>query len=83
VWDRLNDRYVTATTRAVSVVPITTFQTEFNQDTIAYCLLTCQDDLSTLDYYRMTLHGGSLSRRDNNAFLNYVATNPYFDQVLM
>lgn len=82
VWDTLNDRYIRATTRTIASVPITTFQTEFNQDSIAYCLLACQDDLNTLDYYRMTLHKTSLSRRDNGAFLNYVATNPYFDQVL-
>jgi hypothetical protein len=82
VWDTLNDRYIRATTSAISVVPITTFQTESNQDSVFYCLLACVDDLSTLDYYRMTLHKTSLFKRDNNAFLNYVATNPYFDQVL-
>jgi hypothetical protein len=82
VWDTLNDRYIRATTRAITSVPITTFQTTFNQDTIAYCLLACQDDLNALNYYRMTLHKNSLSRRDDGAFLNYVANNPYFDEVL-
>lgn len=82
VWDTLSNRQITATTRAISVVPITTFQTAFNQDTVAYCFLACQDDLNTFNYYRMTLHEASLSKRDNSTFLNYVATNPYFDQVL-
>jgi hypothetical protein len=82
VWDTLNDRYIRATTTAISVVPITTFQVEFNQDSVAYCFLSCQDDLSTLDYYRLTLHKAALSRIDNSSFLNYVAINPHFDQVL-
>ncbi|WP_052598805.1 DUF4249 domain-containing protein [Aureispira sp. CCB-QB1] len=82
VWDTLNDRYVKASATALPAVPIKTFKAEFNKDSVAYCLLTCEDDLNTFNYYRMTLHKFSLSKKDPNALFNHVATNPYFDQVL-
>lgn len=82
VWDTINDRYVSATTQAMPVVPITTFKTTFNADSIASVVLSCQDDLTTNNYYRMTLHKNTLSRLNKGAVFKYVAENPYFDQVL-
>jgi hypothetical protein len=87
VWDTINDRYVTAVTKLIEPAPISNFQvvfdgTEQNGDSVAYCILGCVENSNTLDYYRMTVHKSSLFTEDNNSLFKYIATNPYFDQVM-
>jgi len=82
VWDTLNDRYATASTKFIPPVDINTFRVEFKDATLAYCLLGCPDNPNTEDFYRMTLHKSSLFMRDEQSMFNYVAKNPFIDQVM-
>ncbi len=86
VWDIENDRYVTATTRFMPIVPINEFSygaftNEAEPQTIV--TLSCKDDLQTRNYYRFTLHKNSLWEQDTSGGLfSRTATNPKFDVVL-
>lgn len=82
VWDTLEERYITARTRMLPAVPITTFQFKFNVDSIASCILGCKDDLAINNYYRFILHKSSLFEKAIGAISSNVARNPYFDALL-
>lgn len=84
VWDTINNRQIEATTTFIPPEPITRFEFEWTwlDDSVAYCILGCKNNPATSDYYRMTLHKGTLSRYNPNSLFKYTATNPYFDQVM-
>lgn len=82
VWDTLNNRYVQSRTQFLPKVPITTFRSEFNSDSLSYCVLGCKDDQNVNNYYRLTLHKSSLTRVDGGSLFKHVAQNPYFDHLI-
>lgn len=81
VWDTINNRYATASSKFLPVVPINVFETEFNNEGKAYCLFGCQDDPSTVDFYRLMLHETSLKQYPDNSTIP-VARNPRTDGVI-
>jgi hypothetical protein len=82
IWDMNGDRYATARTRLIPSVSISTFSTTFNADTVAYCTIGCQDNLTTADYYRITLHKASLFKKDDASIFKYIANKPYVDELI-
>ena len=77
------DRFVTATARFKEAKTIDIFETQFNDEDKAYCLMGLVDDPTTTDYFRYTLHKRSLTKRQGQgAFSLPVARNPQFDIVL-
>ena len=83
VWDTLNNRFASATTKMIPPVPIENFLYEFNEDSQAYALLSAMDDASTEDYYRFLLHKGSLTKKQSNGvFTLPIAKRPVFDRVI-
>lgn len=81
VWDTLNNRYAKATTQFQPPSPIKQFYSEFNNAGKAYVLLSTQDDPTTEDYYRLTLHFSSLVHNDNS-FPGPLARTPEFDRTI-
>ena len=83
VWDTLNNRFASATTKMIPPVPIENFLYEFNEDSQAYALLSAMDNASTEDYYRFLLHKGSLTKKQSNGvFTLPIAKRPVFDRVI-
>lgn len=91
VWDTVNQRYASARTRFLPIVPIQSLSySEFNSSDWfrqpppqTSVFLGCEDNLQERNYYRLTLHKNSLSRTDTTgALFNKVAVNPHFDVVL-
>ena len=81
VWDTVNNRYATATSQFLPIVPINVFETEFNSEGKAYCLFGCQDDPNAVNFYRMMLHETSLKKYEDNSPIP-VARNPRTDGVI-
>ena len=91
VWDTAGQRYVTAQTRFMPIVPIKTLEHgPFNADNWTGAVdpqttvtLSCEDDTQTRNYYRFTLHKNALSKRDTSGGLfSKMAVNPTLDVVL-
>lgn len=89
VWDTTNNRYASAKTRFLPIVPIDIFEqgsyrndpTTGSQSTVV--TLGCQDDLQQRNYYRFTLHKNALWQRDSSSGLfSKVAVDPLIDVVL-
>lgn len=88
VWDIDNERYVSAVTHFLPVVPIDVlshgdYNTTMTLGPQTAVTLGCKDDLQTRNYYRFTLHKNALWQRDSTASLfNRVAMQPIFDVAL-
>lgn len=91
VWDTVNNRYVSAKTHFLPVVPIDVLsQGAFNSNDwqaipppATVVTLGCKDDLQTRNFYRLTLHKNALWQQDTaGALFNKVAVEPIFDVAL-
>lgn len=91
VWDTVNQRYASARTRFLPVIPIESLSySPFNSSDWfrqpppqTSIFLGCEDDLQQQNYYRLTLHKNSLWQIDTaGSLFNRVAVNPNFDVVL-
>ncbi|MFK7797594.1 MAG: DUF4249 family protein [Aureispira sp.] len=89
VWDTTNNRYASAQTRFLPIVPIDVFERgPYRNDGAtgtqnAVVTLGCQDDLQQRNYYRFTLHKNALWQRDSSGGLfGKVAVEPLIDVVL-
>lgn len=90
VWDTINNRYISAQTHFLPVVPIDVFsRNDYNSDDWSSSIppkttvkLGCKDDLQTRNYYRFTLHKNSLWQYDTvtaGSLFKKVAIHPLFD----
>lgn len=91
VWDTVNNRYISATTQFLPVVPIDVLsQSPYNSTDwqatpppATVITLGCQDDLQARNFYRLTLHKNALWQQDTaGALFNRVAVEPIFDVAL-
>lgn len=89
VWDTTNNRYASAKTRFLPIVPIDVLERgPYRNDAAtgtqnAVVTLGCQDDLQQRNYYRFTLHKNALWQRDSSGGLfGKVAVEPLIDVVL-
>jgi hypothetical protein len=85
VWDLDSNRYATARTRFLPVVPVSRldygdFTNEADLQTIV--TMGCEDDLQQNNYYRFTLHKNRLWKTDTNSIFQRVASNPKIDIAL-
>ncbi|MGH1336924.1 MAG: DUF4249 family protein [Aureispira sp.] len=91
VWDIANERYISAVTHFLPVVPIDVLShSDYNStDTAAIpapktaVTLGCKDDVQTRNYYRFTLHKNALWQQDSTGgIFDKVAIQPIFDVTL-
>jgi len=84
VIDAANNKYLTATTRMLPPVPITSFTANWKADSsAAFAFLEAIDNGSTADFYRVMLHQTYVYEPDSatGGFLN-VANRPEFDATI-
>ncbi|MCB0843337.1 MAG: DUF4249 domain-containing protein [Bacteroidetes bacterium] len=73
---RPNGEIITSTTQIFPPVMIDTMEYKFNKDSLAFVLTKFQDDSSTANFYRITLHENDIRNRPDQDFsIDDVLTN--------